>query len=133
MPSNFSIWNYIMLKICNCVILNNLLISTHSYSTQGPHSSLKPLKSLEFSFGSLNPGNSLEFCVKILNPLEICERHKKIDQHRYLFFSLNFILFCHQTVCKKIIDISLECSLECCIDQNKSWNKLEKLLEILFM
>ncbi len=44
------------------------------------------------------------------------------------FFSLYFILFCHQPFFRKIINTSLEC----CIDQNKSWNKWEKLLEILF-
>ncbi len=62
------------------------------------------------NFGSLNHGNSLEFCVKTLNPLEICER-QKIDQHRKKKCSLNFILFCHQPLFRKIIDTSLECSI----------------------
>ncbi len=63
-------------------------------------------------FGSLNPGNSLEFCVKTLNPIEICERHKNRSTQTF-FFSLNFILFCHQLLFSKIIDTCLEY----CIDQ----------------
>ncbi len=46
----------------------------------------------------------------------------------YIFFSLNFIMFCHQPFFRKIIDTSLEC----CIDQKKSRKKWDKLLEILF-
>ncbi len=51
---------------------------------------LETLEKPGIYFGSLNPGNSLELCVKTLNPLEICERHKKIDQHTYLFFLSKF-------------------------------------------
>ncbi len=91
---------------------------------------LETLEKPGIYFGSLNPQNSLEFCIKTLNPLEICERHK--NRSTQISFSLSkFHTVLSSTFFLKIIDISLE-RVECCIDQKKSSNKCEKLLEILF-
>ncbi len=89
---------------------------------------LETLEKPGIYFGSLNPGNSLELCVKTLNPVKFVKKKKHRSTQISFFFSLNFILFCHQLFFRKIIDTSLEC----CIDQTKSWNKWEKLLEIVF-
>ncbi len=73
--------------IVNVIMINCPDMNDHIVPTGFPRL-LENLEKPGIYFGSLNPGNSLEFCIKNLDPLEICERYQKIDQHRYIYFSL---------------------------------------------
>ncbi len=105
--------------------------------------SMKPLQSLELILTSWTLERAGIFVSKpwIWIPLKFVKDTKNRSTHLF-FLSLNFILFCHQPLFRKIIDTSLQCwkNLEingrncsksylhikmCCWSLNYPWNTLE--------